>query len=432
MSTATAPAPRPAVWAGIEPSYLTIDGRRRDQLAETGHADRFEDLDLLAELGVAGVRYPLLWGRGGTETDWDWAGARIDRLVTLGIEPIAGLLHHGWGPESVDPLDPDFPARFAAYAVAVARRFPTIRTFLPITEPLTTARFAGLYGWWDPRAQDDATFARLLVAQCLAIQAATRGLRRLDPTIRILANEDVGQTFGTPELAHVVDHYNHRRWLAFDLLTGRVDREHAIWDTLARVPGIADRLRLLADDPEPPDVLGVDHYLTSDRFLDHRVDGYPQELRLGQSDDRFVDVELVRVSGYEVDGFWSSLRQTWDRYGLPMALTEVHLGGAPEDEVAWWAEAWRDAISASQAGMRVDAVASWAAFGAYDWDALLRRRGGSYRPGCFDGTTTPPTLTPLGRAVAATAAGRPPTPRATGWWRQPERVRFGLEPPVAA
>jgi dTDP-4-dehydrorhamnose reductase len=425
-------APRPAVWAGIEPSYLTVAGQRRDQLAETGHADRLEDLDRLAELGVTAVRYPLLWGRGGTETDWAWAGARVDRLVSLGIAPIAGLLHHGWGPETVDPLDPDYPTRFASYAVQVAQRFPAIRTFLPINEPLTTARFAGLYGWWDPRAQDDATFARLLVAQCLAIRAATRGLRRLDPTIRTLVNEDAGQTFGTPDLAHLVDHYNHRRWLTYDLLTGRVDRHHPLWETLVNVPGIAEGLEVLADDPEPPDILGVDHYATSDRFLDHRVDRYPPDVPLGQSQASFVDVELVRVAGFEVDGFWSSLRQTWERYGLPLALTEVHLGGAPEDEVLWWAEAWRDATSATQAGIEVQAVTSWAAFGAYDWDALMRHQAGSYRPGCFDARTATPTMTALGRAVAATASGRPPTPVPTGWWRQPHRVRFPLDPAVAA
>ena len=143
----------PAIWAGVEPSFLTVGGRRRDQLAETGHGDRPEDLEHLADLGVSAVRYPILWGRGGPETDWHWAAARLDRLAGLGIEPIVGLLHHGWGPEGTDPLDPHYPARFAAYAVEVARRFPQIRTFLPINEPLTTARFAGLYGWWDPQAR---------------------------------------------------------------------------------------------------------------------------------------------------------------------------------------------------------------------------------------------------------------------------------------
>jgi dTDP-4-dehydrorhamnose reductase len=422
----------PAVWAGVEPSFLTVGGRRRDQLSETGHGDRLADLDGLAELGVTAVRYPVLWGRGGPETDWAWARTRMDRLAELGIEPILGLLHHGWGPEGVDPLDPHYPARFAAYAVEVARRFPHVRTFLPINEPLTTARFAGLYGWWDPQARDEGVFARLIVAECLAIRAAARALRRHDPSLRIIVNEDAGRTHGTPELVEVVTFYNDRRWLTFDLLAGRVDRDHPMWEPLAGVPGLSDRLRVLADDPELPDVLGLDHYVTSDRFLDHRLDRYPTVVSRTDVDHGFVDVELARVGGFEVDGFWRSLKETWDRYRLPLALTEVHLGGEPSDEVSWWAEAWHDAIAAVRLGIPVQSVTTWSTFGSCDWDSLLRLHRGTYRAGAFDVSQGRPVLTPLGMAVRATAAGRPPAPRPTGWWRQPYRVSFPGEPDVAA
>ena len=422
----------PAVWAGVEPSYLTVASRRRDQLAETGHAGRLSDVNRLAELGISAVRYPVLWGRGGPATDWAWARTRLDRLAALGIAPIVGLLHHGWGPDGVDPLDDGYPNLFAAYALEVARRFPAIRTFLPINEPLTTARFAGLYGWWDPGAQDDGVFARLIVAQCLAIRAATRALRRFDPSIRTIVNEDAGQTFGTAELAPVIEFYNDRRWLTFDLLTGRVGREHPMYGSLASVAGLADKLRLLADEPEFPDVLGVDHYITSDRYLDHRLDRYPDGLLPRSTEHRFVDVELARVAGYEVDGFWRSLRETWDRYRLPLALTEVHLGGDPSDEVLWWAEAWRDAASAIRSGIPVEAVTTWAAFGSCDWDTLMRSQSGSYRPGCFDVSRGGPVVTSLGEAVRATAAGRPPAPLASAWWRQPYRVAFPGDPTMAA
>ena len=85
--------------------------------------------------------------------------------------------------ETFDALDSYQVRRFAAEshrrglnARSIARRLSAVRTFLPINEPLTTARFAGLYGWWDPGARDDGVFARLIVAQCLAIREATRQL----------------------------------------------------------------------------------------------------------------------------------------------------------------------------------------------------------------------------------------------------------------
>jgi dTDP-4-dehydrorhamnose reductase len=202
--------------------------------------------------------------------------------------------------------------------------------------------------------------------------------------------------------------------------------------SLSSVPGIAEKLRLLADEPEVPDVLGVDHYITSDRYLDHRLDQYPEGIVPRSEEHGFVDVELARVAGFEVDGFWRSIRETWDRYHLPVALTEVHLGGEPSDEVLWWAEAWDDATNAVRSGIPVEGVASWAAFGSCDWDTLMCSRSGSYRPGCFDVSGGRPVLTPLGKAIQATAAGRPPTPRVSAWWRQPHRVTYPGDPTMAA
>jgi dTDP-4-dehydrorhamnose reductase len=423
---------RPAVWAGVEPSHLTIGGRRRDQLVATGHADRLEDIDRIAELGVSAVRYPILWGWRGDPTDWDWAKARLGRLASYGIDPIVGLVHHGWGPDEIDPLDPGYPDALAGYAVQVARRFPQIRTFLPVNEALTTARFSGLYGWWDPCARDDTTFARLIVAECQAIRAAARRLRQLDPSIRILVNDDAGETYGTKAVADVVSFYNTRRWLSFDLVTGKVDAHHPMWEHVALTRDLEYALEDLADDPEYPDLLGLDHYITSDRFLDDRTDLYPADIERSRTNARFVDVEVARVPGLEVDGFWRCLKQTWDRYGLPMALTEVHMGGDPEDEVAWWAEAWQQAGWAVAAGMVVEGVTSWAAVGGVDWNTLLRREAGWYRPGCFDVRSGQAVRTELGAAVAATASGRAIDGLVPGWWRQPDRVLPVPAPDIAA
>src|SRR4051794_20165462 len=101
----------PAVWAGVEPAFLTVGGRRRDQLADTGHAGRLSDLELLAELGVTAARYPVRGGRGGRETDGGGAGAGLGRRAELGIDPIVGLPHPGGGPVGVAPLDRHYPAR---------------------------------------------------------------------------------------------------------------------------------------------------------------------------------------------------------------------------------------------------------------------------------------------------------------------------------
>src|SRR5215213_905302 len=117
---------------------------------------------------MIGTQPPLqLWGgmecTVGEEAgayDWRWSDQRLARLRDLGITPIVGLLHHGSGPRWTSLTDPAFPERLAAYAGAVAARYPWVQDYTPLNEPLTTARFSGLYGHWYPHGDDDATFVR--------------------------------------------------------------------------------------------------------------------------------------------------------------------------------------------------------------------------------------------------------------------------------
>ncbi len=55
------PAARPLeLWAGFECTVARIGTRYVDQNERSGHAARLSDLDLLADLGVRAVRYPIL------------------------------------------------------------------------------------------------------------------------------------------------------------------------------------------------------------------------------------------------------------------------------------------------------------------------------------------------------------------------------------
>src|SRR3954467_491128 len=91
------------IWGGIECTFNRVYSIYMDQLALTGHATRLDDLELVAELGIKGLRYPALWERtaprGIACADWSWLDARLDRLRQLQIKPIVGLVHHGSGPQ---------------------------------------------------------------------------------------------------------------------------------------------------------------------------------------------------------------------------------------------------------------------------------------------------------------------------------------------
>src|SRR5688572_2715949 len=132
------------LWTGPECTVNRVGDAYQDQLACSGFARRLDDLDRLAGLGATRLRFPLLWERISPEPgvfDWDWADQRVARMRELGLGIIAGLLHHGSGPRHTSLVDPQFPQKLAAYAHAVAERYPAIDAYTPVNEPLTTARF---------------------------------------------------------------------------------------------------------------------------------------------------------------------------------------------------------------------------------------------------------------------------------------------------
>lgn len=413
------------LWVGPEPTVNRVGDEYFDQLESSGFARRPEDLDRLASLGARCMRFPLLWERtetGGRGTyDWNWPDSRLARLRGLGLQPIAGLLHHGSGPRHTDLLDPEFPQKLAEYAAAVARRYPWIALWTPVNEPLTTARFAALYGVWYPHRRDDAAFVRALLNQVHGTVLAMREIRAVNPAAQLVQTDDLGHTQGTEPLQEQVAFDNERRWLSWDLLCGRVGRGHPMWRYLRAHGASESELDALQRAPCPPDIVGLNSYLTSERFLDHRLERYPAHLHGGNGRQRYADTEAVRVLGAHVGGFEARLREAHRRYGRTLAITEVHLGCTREEQLRWLLEAWRAAQALRSEGADMRAVTVWSAFGAFDWDSLLTRSRRHYEPGLWDVRGPEPRMTALARLARQLGTGiRPnhPVLSVPGWWRR--------------
>jgi dTDP-4-dehydrorhamnose reductase len=422
------------LWGGIECTVNRVQDTYRDQLLENGHDKRDDDLDRFADLHLDAIRYPVLWERtapnGPSAADWRWPDRRLNRLRELGISPIAGLLHHGSGPPDTSLLGANFVSGLADFASAVAARYPWIEAYTPVNEPLTTARFSALYGHWYPHARDDDAFARALVNQCAGTAAAMRAIRRVNSSAKLVLTEDLGKTHSTPLLAEQAHLENQRRWLSVDLLTGRVNRQHPLWQYLARTSELADDLLRLADEPCPPDILGFNYYLTSERFLDERLERYPAWSHGGNGKYCYADVEAVRVSSEGIDGPETLLTEAWQRFGLPMAMTEVHLGGYREEQVRWLLDDWDIAQQLREHGVDVRAVAVWSLLGSFDWNSLCTQNNGCYESGVFDVRGNQPRPTAIARVVQQLGK-RVPVDTVSipdvGWWRTDARLAY---PPV--
>jgi len=427
-STRRQPGP-PELWGGIECTVARVRDTVRDQARETGHCAREQDLDHIAALGIRTLRYPVLWETIAPDApdrcDWRWHDQRLAKMQALGISPIAGLVHHGSGPRYTDLADPAFPGLLAQHAARVAARYPWVDRYTPVNEPLTTARFSGLYGHWYPHGTDDATFLRTLIHQCRATVLSMEAIRRINPAAQLVQTEDMGKVFSTPHLQYQADYENQRRWLSFDLLCGRVDRDHP-WHPYFLHYGIgADELTFFVERPCPPDIIGINHYLTSERYLDERDELFPEHHRSGNRRDRYADVEAVRID-FEgrPTGPLARLREVWERYGLPMAVTEVHHGNTRDEQLRWLKEVWDAACLLREEGADLRAVTVWSLFGCMDWNTLLTQRNGFYEPGVFDVRCDPPRPTAL--AMAASSLARTgdfshPVLDHAGWWHRHDR-----------
>jgi dTDP-4-dehydrorhamnose reductase len=424
-------APPPLeLWGGVECTIVRLGDDYRDQSEETGHRVRKSDIGLIADLGISTVRYPILWEAVAPERpdklDFAWTDERLAQLRERGVKVVAGLLHHGSGPRYTDLIDPDFPKKLADYAARVAERYPWIEMWTPVNEPLTTARFSGLYGHWYPHRRDYPSFLRALYNQCRGVLEAMRAIRAVAPSARLLQTEDLGKTFSTQPLRYQAAHENERRWLSLDLLCGRVTERHAFRDIMLAAGIGREELEALEGGEASPDLIGINHYLTSERFLDHRTHLYPGHEPGTNGRDLYVDAEAVRVKRLEPDtGIGPRLKEAWDRYRLPLAVTEVHHGCHRDEQLRWAAEAWNTAGALRAEGVDLRAVTLWSMFGNVDWRFLLTCRNGCYDTGVFDTRSDPPRPTAIACAAKAWAQGEEydhPVLDSPGWWRRPPRL----------
>ena len=416
------------LWGGHECTVNRLGDRFMDQTVLSGHHDRISDLDLFADLGVKALRYPVLWERTAPnrpgEYDWRWSDERLARLRERMVRPVVALVHHGSGPIYTSLVDETFAGGLAHFARAAAERYPWVNDWTPVNEPLTTARFSALYGLWYPHARDERLFWLALLNQIDGVRLSMREIRAVNPAARLIQTEDLGKTYSTRAVSHQASFDNERRWMTWDLLGGRVTPGHPMWERLCRF-GYEDRLRAIADDPCPPDVIGINHYLTSDRFLDHQLGNYPEERWGGNEFIRFADIEAIRVLQPAPDGLEGALQEAWDRYGQTLAVTEVHNGCTREDQMRWTREAWVIAQRLRARDVPVEAVTAWSLLGSYDWNSLLSRFAGHYECGAFDmrcGEPRPTAMTAMLKGLANPLVEPHPVLATPGWWRRDVRL----------
>ena len=415
------------LWGGIECTINRVNQNFFDQLQYAGHYDRLSDIDLISQTGIQKIRYPILWEKHqpskSTAIDWSFTMERLTALKEKGVDVIAGLVHHGSGPAFTDLSDPQFPYLLADYAHKVATQFPWIQFYTPVNEPLTTARFSGLYGLWYPHKKTDRHFLKMLLNELKGTVLSMEAIRKVNPSAKLVQTEDLGKTYSTKPLQYQANFENRRRWLTYDLLCGLVTPTHKLWRYFLKHGITKQELQFFIDNPCTPDVFGFNHYLTSERFLDGRLNRYPKHTHGGNGKHRYADVEAVRMEMREEWGVKSLLKEAWERYKKPIAVTEIHLHCHREDQLRWFKHVWTVCNQLRDEGVNVVAGTAWAMLGSFGWNKLLTEPNGDYEPGVFDVRNGTPRPTALAEFIKE--QNKDPhlqlLTKDKGWWHRPTR-----------
>jgi dTDP-4-dehydrorhamnose reductase len=257
----------------------------------------------------------------------------------------------------------------------------------------------------------------MLLNQVRATILAMREIRTINPAAKLVQTEDLSKTHSTALLSYQASFDNNRRWLTWDLLCGKVTPSHVMWNYFISCGIPEEDLLFFVENSCAPDIMGFNYYVTSERYLDENIDSYPRETHGGNGRHRFVDTEAAR-SGH-MQGIAPLLAEAWQRYQLPIAVTECHLCCTREEQLRWLNETWEACCRLKQAGTDIRAVTAWALLGAFDWNSLLVQHNLSYEAGVFDlrhGNPQPTLLAKMISSLSADGFFKHPLLNQRGWW----------------
>lgn len=329
-----------------------------DEYALTQHYAHFhEDLRLAAELGVQALRYGFPWYRlnpAPGEWDWSWTDQVVDAAEEAEVELLIDLVHYGtplWLEGSF--TDPRYPEAIAEFGAAVAKRYRgRIGAITPLNEPLVTASFTGLRGIWPPHLHGEEGWAAVVVSVAEGIQRTIRAVRSVAPELEILHVEATHLWTTTErDLAPQLALLEQKNYLPTDLVLGHVGRDHPLRSWLEEA-GVSElRLDALEASAEFPDVIGLNYY--------------PE---LSARDLTWYGDDVVGVTfdgGF--DGLAAIADGFWQRYGLPLMISETAVEGSDEHRIAWLETVVAGIAGLMRDGMDVRGIVWWPLFDFVDW-----------------------------------------------------------------
>jgi beta-glucosidase len=294
--------------------------------------------------------------------DWRWSDQAIEHLGRLGIEPILDLVHYGC-PTWLEAqfVHPDYPARVADWASAVATRYAgAVRYYTPLNEPIVNAYFSGRSGNWPPYLRGLRGYHRVLLALAKGMSLTIAAVRAAAPEAVIVQVEATEQVAATaPGLGTEVERSLATQFLPTELVLGAVGEAHPMRPLLLGNGASEADLTWLEGHGQRIDVMGVNFYPA---WSNVRVEAGP-------------DGSARRRHRYaEASDLATVLGRFHERFAVPVMVTETSDIGTVARREAWMGEAVEGVRRALGAGVPVIGFTWFPVLAHMRWDYRGGRR----------------------------------------------------------
>ena len=347
---------------GIECSYPTIEqGKvRRDELEECRHYECWqEDLHLVKDMGLQYLRYGLPYYRihqGPGKYDWEFADQVMGEMKRLGITPILDLMHFGVPDWLGNYQNPELPIHFAAYAEAVARRYPWVRHYTPVNEIYVTAKASAQDGLWNEQLKSERGFVTALKHGVASNILACQAIARVRPNAIIVQAESAEYLHdASAQPRPEISLQNRLRFLSLDLnyavppdadvclylMDNGLTREEYEW--------------FMAGEPPGHQIMGSDYYGHNEKII--------------TPDNQTIIAE-------DVFGWYQIVKGYYQRYQKPVFHTETNVANA-EQAPTWLWKQWMNVLRLRQEGTPVVGFTWYSLTDQIDWDIELAEKKGT-------------------------------------------------------
>lgn len=303
------------------------------------HYNRYQaDFDLLASLHMNAFRFSIEWSRIEPQ-EGAWNAEAIDHyktyiaeLKTRGIEPVATLFHFTL-PVWFADMGGFEKRKNVAYFVRFVQKIMTemgahLRYVITINEPNVYASESYKHGTWPPAVQDNRLYLRVLRNLAVAHNQSSKAIKRIQVRAKVSVAYNSSYVYAGDDAKLSRTAASVLQWCSDDYFLKKVVKQC--------------------------DFLGLNYYFSN------RVYGY----RVHNPNTAVSDL------GWDVapENIEHALVRLWDRYHLPILITENGIADSEDMLRKQWIQATLVAMqSAMESDVKLLGYLHWSLLDNFEW-----------------------------------------------------------------